>query len=181
MALGFGQQIAASTPVAVTEAPGGALRSAHSYRPLRITAAKGDGSAENGASGVPRSRRSGPGSARLRGMASVRALAAANNAKWCDVVCGTHGLEPVFGRDAWTSRTRTPPYYPSAVTLVPGLSVPELLARVDRGAGCSIKDSFASLDLTEFGFRVLFEAEWIVRGPIGGRSAPFATSVAGRA
>jgi hypothetical protein len=32
--------------------------------------------------------------------------------------------------------------------------------------GCSIKDSFASLDLTARGFRVLFDAQWIVRrGP----------------
>lgn len=105
-------------------------------------------------------------------MASVRALAAANNAKWCDVVCRTHGLEPLLGRDAWTSRSRTPPLYPDAVTLVPGLPVAELLARVDRGAGCSIKDSFASLDLTAVGFRILFEAEWIVRRPIVARSVP---------
>ena len=28
--------------------------------------------------------------------------------------------------------------------------------------GCSIKDSFASLDLTGYGFRVLFDAQWIV-------------------
>ncbi len=35
-----------------------------------------------------------------------------------------------------------------------------------RSAGCSIKDSFASLDLSAQGFRVLFEAEWIVHaGP----------------
>jgi hypothetical protein len=109
-------------------------------------------------------------------MASVRALAAANNAEWCDVVCRAHGLDPVFDRDAWTSRTRTPPFYPDAVTLVPELSVPELLDRVDGGAGCSIKDSFASLDLTAFGFRVLFDAAWIMRALRGGRSTPSKTA-----
>ncbi len=63
-------------------------------------------------------------------------------------------------------------FYPDVVTLVPELSVPELLDRVDGGAGCSIKDSFASLDLTAAGFRVLFDAEWIMRPLRGGRSAP---------
>ena len=41
-----------------------------------------------------------------------------------------------------------------------------MLGRIDTTAGCSIKDSFASLDLRAQGFRVLFEAEWIVHaGP----------------
>lgn len=101
-------------------------------------------------------------------------MAAANNAEWCDVVCRTHGVDATFNDDAWTSRTRTPPYYPDAVTLVPDPSVPDLLARIDASPGCSIKDSFASLDLTAYGFRVLFDAEWIVRAPT--TSPPFGVS-----
>lgn len=100
----------------------------------------------------------------MSGDAVVR-LAAGNNAEWCDIVCRTHGVDASFDDDAWTSRTRTPPYYPDAVTLVADPSVPELLDRIDASAGCSIKDSFASLDLTSDGFRVLFEAQWIVRAP----------------
>ena len=34
---------------------------------------------------------------------------------------------------------------------------------MDASPGCSIKDSFAALDLSAHGFRVLFDAEWIVR------------------
>jgi hypothetical protein len=90
-------------------------------------------------------------------------MAAANNANWCDLVCGTHGAKTRFAEDAWTSRTRTPPGYPDAVTLVPDVSGPGLLARVDTSVGCSIKDSFASLDMAAYGFRVLFEAQWMVR------------------
>jgi len=30
-----------------------------------------------------------------------------------------------------------------------------LLARIDRSVGCSIKDSFVSLDMAAYGFRVL--------------------------
>jgi hypothetical protein len=95
-------------------------------------------------------------------VASWQTLAAANNAEWCDLVCETHGAQTRFDADAWTSRTRTPPGYPDAVTLVRHLSVPELLARIDTSVGCSIKDSFASLDMAAYGFRVLFDAQWIV-------------------
>ena len=89
--------------------------------------------------------------------------AAANNAEWCDLVCRSHGANTRLDGDAWTSETRTPALYPDAVTLVPDPSVPDLLSRIDTSAGCSIKDSFASLDLSADGFRVLFDARWVVR------------------
>ena len=96
------------------------------------------------------------------------AAAAANNAAWCHAVCRTHGLVPVAAADAWTSAARTPPLYPDAVTLQREVSIPDLLARIDASAGCSIKDSFASLDLESHGFSVLFDAEWIARPPRSG-------------
>lgn len=39
------------------------------------------------------------------------------------------------------------------------------MSYVDSSIGCSIKDSFAVMDLSPTGFRVLFEAEWVVRAP----------------
>jgi hypothetical protein len=98
---------------------------------------------------------------------SWRALAALNNAEWCDAVCRSHGRPTRIDEIAWTSQRRTPPYYPDAVTLVPNPSVDQLLSRIDGAAGCSIKDSFASLDLTAYGFHVLIEAQWIVRTGTG--------------
>jgi hypothetical protein len=97
---------------------------------------------------------------------SWAAIAAANNAEWCDAVCRTHSLQSDVDAHAWTSRTRTPPLYPDAVTLVADPSIPDLLARVDSSPGCSIKDSFALLDLTAYGFRMLFDAHWTVRAPM---------------
>lgn len=102
----------------------------------------------------------------------MRAVAAANNAAWCDFVCRKHGLAPVFAADAWTSPHRTPDLYPDAVTLSPEVDVDELLRRIEGGAGSSVKDSFAALDLAPLGFEVLFEAEWIVRHPAGARPTP---------
>jgi hypothetical protein len=55
--------------------------------------------------------------------------------------------------------------YPDVVTLDQVADPRELLGRVDASPGCSVKDSFASLDLSTAGMRVLFEAEWIHRPP----------------
>lgn len=104
-------------------------------------------------------------------MSAWTSAAARNNAEWCDALCRTHGASTTFDNVAWTSRTRTPPFYPDAVTLACELDVPELLTRIDTGPGCSIKDSFASLELTDAGFEVLFDATWIVRLP-GGETSP---------
>lgn len=91
------------------------------------------------------------------------AAAARNNAEWCDLVCRTHGISGTFGSDAWTASMRTPAFYPDAVTLMPSAPAAAILDRVDASGGCSVKDSFATLDLAPHGFRVLFEAAWIAR------------------
>src|SRR4051812_21552215 len=71
-----------------------------------------------------------PGDARrtlsgtLLSMDAWRTTAATNNAEWCDLVCRSHGAQTLFDDDAWTSETRTPAYYPDAVTLVSDPSVP---------------------------------------------------------
>ncbi|MCX4507318.1 hypothetical protein [Streptomyces anulatus] len=90
--------------------------------------------------------------------------AARNNAEWCTTMSRTHGSTGEFGAQAWAAASRTPLYYPDAVTLAPGADRTALVSRIDTVApGASVKDSFADLDLTEAGFEVLFEAQWIHR------------------
>lgn len=91
--------------------------------------------------------------------------AAVNNAAWCDAVCRAHGLAPRYdGEQLWFSARRTPPMYPDAVTLEPGVPARNVVRGVDIAShGCSVKDSFADLDLVGAGFEVLFEAQWIHR------------------
>ncbi|MFJ9420267.1 hypothetical protein ACIRPT_39870 [Streptomyces sp. NPDC101227] len=102
----------------------------------------------------------------------VRA-AARNNAEWCAAMSRSHGLVSEFGAQFWAAPARTPLYYPDAVTLVPGADWVALAAQIDTAApDASVKDSFADLDLTEAGFQVLFEAQWIHRPA----SAPALTS-----
>jgi hypothetical protein len=98
------------------------------------------------------------------GTTSIRAAAARNNADWCASVCRSHGIPNTFRETAWRSARRTPPYYPDAVTLHPDVVPGDFLSEVDTATpGCSIKDSFAGLDLTSDGFVELFTAQWIHR------------------
>jgi len=92
-------------------------------------------------------------------------LAARNNALWCDAVCRTHGLRGSVDDSAWSSPTRTPPYYPDAVTLSPAVDEHDLLARIDASDGCSVKDSWSCLDLTAEDFARLVVGEWLWLDP----------------
>jgi hypothetical protein len=111
-------------------------------------------------------------------MASTTVLAAVReNAHWCDLVCRFHGRPTAFTDGVWRAGRRSPEFYPDAVTLTPGIPAERVLAGLDLSPGCSVKDSFADLDLAPYGFTVLFDAQWIHRpawtgGPGGWRRIP---------
>ena len=92
-------------------------------------------------------------------------LAARNNALWCDAVARSHGVVCTTDADAWTAATRTPPYYPDAVTLSPEAGEYDVLARVDDSDGCSVKDSWSRLDLSMEDFARLVVGEWVWLDP----------------
>lgn len=102
---------------------------------------------------------------------SLARAAARNNAEWCHAFSRTHGIDGRFHAAFWSSPVRTPPYYPDAVTLRPKVAVEDLLSAIDVGEGCSVKDSFARLDLGAAAFRSLFRAEGVARQPAKGRRA----------
>jgi hypothetical protein len=64
--------------------------------------------------------------------------------------------------------------HPDAVTLSPEAEAAAVLKRVEDGPSCSVKDSFAVLNLVPSGFHVLFEATWI-RGPAAAGAGSAAT------
>ena len=100
-------------------------------------------------------------------------LAARNNALWCDAVARSHGVACTLDHVMWTASTRTPPYYPDAVTLSPDAGEYDVLARVDDSDGCSVKDSWSRLDLSMEDFARLVVGEWVWLDPSGpARSAP---------
>ena len=91
------------------------------------------------------------------------ALAARNNAAWCDAVTRSWGEQTRFEAELWINPGEAPPFYPNVVTLTPTETVPAAIAEA-QGA-FSVKDSFCALDLAPFGFMPLFEAMWIWRDP----------------
>jgi hypothetical protein len=95
--------------------------------------------------------------------AKTARLAAAieNNVDWCGRVCRVNGLAPQRTATAWTSAVRTPQLYPDAVSLSVDTTADEILEVIDLSEGCSVKDSFATLDLHTYGFSILLEGSWV--------------------
>jgi hypothetical protein len=91
------------------------------------------------------------------------ALAARNNAEWCDAVTRSWGGRGQFGPELWINPGEAPTFYPNAVTLVPMDWVPTAIA--EAADGFAVKDSFAGLDLAPLNYAPLFEATWIWRDP----------------
>lgn len=103
-------------------------------------------------------------------------LAARNNARWCDAVARSHGVTCTTDDLAWTASSRTPPYYPDAVTLSPEAGEYDVLARVDDSDGCSVKDSWSRLDLSMEDFARLVVGEWVWLDPRAPSTASTGTS-----
>jgi hypothetical protein len=98
---------------------------------------------------------------------SITALAAHNNALWCDAVCRAHDRLGEFHETLWLTRLGAPRFYPDVVTIGGVEAAPaqtEAIAALvgsTRRREWSVKDSFESLDLKSLGFEPLFDAEWI--------------------
>lgn len=65
----------------------------------------------------------------------------------------------------WTAPEGSPQFYPDAVTLAPAMTADAVLSGIDDRPGCSVKDSYADVELGNRGFAVLFEARWLAREP----------------
>jgi hypothetical protein len=101
------------------------------------------------------------------------ALAARNNAEWCDTVTRCWGGRGEFRSGLWLNSGEAPPFYPNAVTLMPMDQVPRPVA--EAGDGFSVKDSYAQLDLAPLDYVPLFEATWIWRDPAAAPRSDAAT------
>ena len=96
-------------------------------------------------------------------MTQLDVAAATANAHWCRAMCRAHRIDSRTTATVWSSPRRTPPYYPDAITLTATTDADTALTGIDDSAGCSVKDSFAVLDLSGRGYTVLLEAQWIHR------------------
>jgi hypothetical protein len=102
---------------------------------------------------------------------NITALAARNNALWCDAVCRAHDRPGEFHGTLWLTRLGAPRFYPDAVTLSGVESAPAQIETIAALVGSTrerewaVKDSFQSLELNSFGFEPLFDAEWVAMSP----------------
>lgn len=111
------------------------------------------------------------------GVPDPLAAAVAENALWCDRVGRAAGAATTADPRRWWSATRMPPLHPDVVTLVPGLAAAEVLAGVDAGPGCSVKDGHADVDLAGAGFAVVLTGRWWHRPPAPAADPTLRTTV----
>jgi len=79
---------------------------------------------------------------------NITALAARNNALWCDAVCRVHDRPGEFHDTLWLTRLGAPRFYPDAVTLSGVESAPAQIETIAALVGSTrerewaVKDSF---------------------------------------
>lgn len=82
---------------------------------------------------------------------------------WYLDVFSAHGIPTRTEGGLWSALGDPPPWHSAAKTLRPGVPEDRVAAAVERFDGCSVADSFGSLDLTAHGFGTLFRATWVFR------------------
>lgn len=86
---------------------------------------------------------------------------------WYESLFALHGVGSRLDAGLWSSLGPPVPLHSAAVTVEPGVSVEQVLARLGSARG-GVKDSFCELDLSAAGFDLLFTASWLWRdGPAG--------------
>jgi hypothetical protein len=98
-------------------------------------------------------------------------MAVENNVRWCDLVCRAHGITTSWRKGFWVSCQPSPQFYPEGISLQENVAAEQLIDELPAGI-CSVKDSFADLDLASHSFELMFEASWIYRPSTTGTAPP---------
>jgi hypothetical protein len=89
-----------------------------------------------------------------------------NNINWCGIVCNSQDIRQRTREHVWGLLSKAPPFYPDIITSSRNATVEEVDDFIGGRDISSIKDSYANLDLSLLGFKILFEAEWIYHNAI---------------
>jgi hypothetical protein len=84
-----------------------------------------------------------------------------NNVNWCEKVSELHGGSHLIKGNVWGLTTKAPKFYPDLITTDQSVTTQEAVEFIGNREILSIKDSFSNIDMSLFGFKILFEAEWI--------------------
>ena len=93
---------------------------------------------------------------------------------WYEDLCALHGVGSTLVDGLWSALDTPPPLHSDAVVVEPAVTTDQVLARLAGRDRCGVKDSFATMDLSDGGMRLLFPATWIHRDaePDRRREAP---------
>ena len=84
-----------------------------------------------------------------------------NNIEWCKLVATSHEVQSECLSNAWRTVGIMPPFYPNVISTVAAIGSKELSQlAVGLPEKCAWKDCYANLELSEYGFSVLFESHW---------------------
>lgn len=92
-------------------------------------------------------------------------IAVLDNIVWCGIVCETHGIRTTLHNQIWKTASKSPTFYPDMITASSHVTIEEIKEVIGSREVFSIKDSFATLDLTPLKYELLFTAEWIYHAP----------------
>jgi hypothetical protein len=96
-----------------------------------------------------------------------------NNVIWCKKVSELHGGSHLTKSNVWGLTTKAPKFYPDVMTTNKAVTTQEVVEFIGNREILSVKDSFSNIDLSFWGFRILFEGEWIYHEAV---SVPFSHS-----
>ena len=108
-----------------------------------------------------------PWPARHYAAVSLLSNAVWNNVEWCSLVSPRGGMDDK-STGVWLAAGTPAAFFPNAVTLRAGVNAADLGSALSDRPRCSVKDSFADVDLKPYGFRELFSASWIAGRPAPG-------------
>jgi hypothetical protein len=94
------------------------------------------------------------------------------NVGWHEDICALHGIESELVDGLWQSRQPAPRLHPNAVVIEPTVRAEAIVGRLEDRGRCAVKDSFATLDLSHYRFRVLFSAMWLHHRPAARSRTP---------
>lgn len=89
-----------------------------------------------------------------------------NNIIWCGMVCESHGVTQTSREGIWGLHSKAPEFYPDIITSSKQIMSEQVMDFIGNREVTGIKDSFSTLNMTPWGFRILFEAKWIYHKPV---------------
>ena len=87
---------------------------------------------------------------------------------WYEDITALHGVPTRLSDGVWSSVGPPPPLHSDAVVVEPTVTAEQVVAVLEGRDHAGFKDSFSSIDASQFGMDLLFAATWLHRDPRGG-------------